>query len=129
MNVYNNSVIFIFPFFFFFFIFYIFFLFIFFIFHFFFFIHTGTENNRACSVCKKLFSSTGNRRKHEKQIHGLHQNGTIRSIADANSIIQGRLVSTWTQKGEFFKLFSIHSSTLFLTFDFVGVFIHYFSFC
>lgn len=45
----------------------------------------GTENARMCTICKKMFSSTGNRRKHEKQIHGLHQNGTIRSIADANS--------------------------------------------
>lgn len=45
-----------------------------------------------------MFSSTGNRRKHEKQIHGLHQNGTIRSLAEANTVnkIQGRLVSILT---------------------------------
>ncbi|KAJ8914450.1 hypothetical protein NQ315_011391, partial [Exocentrus adspersus] len=35
----------------------------------------GTANNRQCSVCNKLFSSSGNRRKHEKQFHGIHLPG------------------------------------------------------
>ncbi|KAJ8964519.1 hypothetical protein NQ314_004814 [Rhamnusium bicolor] len=36
---------------------------------------TGAMNNRQCTICNKLFSSSGNRRKHEKQIHGKHQPG------------------------------------------------------
>ncbi|XP_028130919.1 zinc finger protein 521 isoform X1 [Diabrotica virgifera virgifera] len=48
-------------------------------------------NNRTCGVCGKLFSSAGNKRKHEKMQHGLHNNISVVTPITSDALTNGEV--------------------------------------